>query len=155
MQIGFTGSRNGMTQEQNQCIEELLQQLAPTEAHHGDCIGADADFHAIGVELGVDVVVHPPSNKKSLANCSPVSATRLPLPYLQRNQSIVRSTFALIAAVSGPERVRSGTWATIRIARKLRRPIMLVHPDGQVTIENDASGLLERAPSKVTQSKDA
>lgn len=154
MKTGFTGSRNGMTDIQRTTIKLWLVQTCASEAHHGDCIGADADFHAICVELGVDVVVHPPSKEKSRANCRPVSATRLPLPYLQRNQRIVRSTVALIAAVSGPERVRSGTWATIRFARKLRRPIMLVHADGQVTNENDASGLLERAPSKFIHSKD-
>ncbi|MDA8745234.1 hypothetical protein N9N28_11420 [Rubripirellula amarantea] len=155
MKIGFTGSRNGMTKEQKDYIGELLKQLAPTEAHHGDCVGADADFHAICVELGVAVVVHPPSNAKSRARCIPVSATRPPLPYLQRNQYIVRSSAALIAAVSGPERVRSGTWATIRFARKLRRPILLVHADGQATSETGGSQLLESAPAKLTHSKDA
>ncbi|MCO8122612.1 hypothetical protein NHH03_12770 [Stieleria sp. TO1_6] len=155
MKIGFTGSRNGMTEQQRTRFWQLLNQTCASEAHHGDCVGADADFHAICVELGVAVVVHPPSNSKSRAHCSPVSATRPPLPYLQRNQTIVRSTVALIAAVSGAERVRSGTWATIRFARKLQRPIILVHADGQVTIENDASRLLESTATGVIHSKDA
>ena len=155
MKIGFTGSRNGMTKQQRTCISQLLNQTYASEAHHGDCFGADADFHAICVELGVAVVVHPPANPKSIAGCNPVSATRFPLPYLQRNQNIIRSTAALIAAVSGPERVRSGTWATIRFARTLRRPILLVHADGQVAHENDSSKLLESGPAKVTHSTDA
>ncbi|TWU06515.1 hypothetical protein [Stieleria varia] len=155
MKIGFTGSRNGMTEQQRTRFRQLLNQTCASEAHHGDCVGADADFHAICVELGVAVVVHPPSNSKSRAICSPVSERRPPLPYLQRNQTIVRSTVALIAAVSGPERVRSGTWATIRFARTLRRPIFLVDAAGHVTNENDASRLLENASTKVIHSKDA
>jgi hypothetical protein len=88
------------------------------------------------------VVVHPPSIEKSRAGCRPVFSTRPPLPYLQRNQNIVRATVVLIAGVSRPERVRSGTWSTVRFARKLRRPIVIVHADGQITHENDASRLL-------------
>lgn len=65
----------------------------------------------------------------------------------------LRSKVALFAAVSGPERMRCGTGATTRFALKLRRPVMLVHADGQVTHENDTTRLLKNAPATVTQSK--
>lgn len=153
--IGFTGSRNGTMEKQRNTIKQLLQEMQASEAHHGDCVGADADFHAICVDAGVPVVVHPPSNAKARAHCTPVTATRPSLPYLARNQHLVRSTAILIATVSGPERVRSGTWATIRVARKLRRPILVVQADGHVTIENDASSLLENVASKLIHSTNA
>jgi hypothetical protein len=36
---------------------------------------------------------------------------------------------------SGPERLRSGTWATVRYARKLRKPITILWANGEVTEE--------------------
>ena len=43
MIIGFTGSRKGMTGEQAAVVMRLL--LSATEGHHGDCVGADEQFH--------------------------------------------------------------------------------------------------------------
>ena len=45
-QIGFTGTRHGMTPLQRAGVAAILQQVAGTGgfvAHHGDCIGADAE----------------------------------------------------------------------------------------------------------------
>lgn len=116
MKIDSTGSRNGTTDHPTTRVRQLLIRTCASDAQHRDCIGTEAGFHAICIELGVAAVVHPASNWKSRAHRSPVLATRSPLPYPQHNQTIVRSMVALIAAVSGPERVRSGTWATIRFA---------------------------------------
>jgi hypothetical protein len=54
-------------------------------------------------------------------------------PYLDRNKDIVRETASLIAAPAEPEeQLRSGTWSTVRFARKQGKPVFLILPDGTV-----------------------
>ncbi|WP_035982685.1 hypothetical protein [Leptospira meyeri] len=52
--------------------------------------------------------------------------------YLKRNQAIVMASNELWAFPSEPEKVRFGTWATIRFARKTGKPVKLFWPDGEV-----------------------
>ena len=59
---------------------------------------------------------------------------RTPRPYLSRNKDIVRETDMLIATpAEAEEQRRSGTWSTIRFARKLGKPVFVIWPDGTVT----------------------
>lgn len=61
---------------------------------------------------------------------------REPGPYLWRNHQIVDATSALIAAPFGfEEELRSGTWATVRYARKLGRPVRFFWPDGTTSLD--------------------
>ena len=41
------------------------------------------------------------------------------MPYLERNKNIVNAVDFIIAAPDGPEKVRSGTWSTVRYAKKV------------------------------------
>lgn len=101
--------------------------------HHGDCTGADEQAHMIARICGYFIVVHPPTDPKKRAWCTGDFAMT-PAPYLERNAAIVRSTLELIATPGETvEQVRSGTWATIRQARRLRRPTTIVWPDGMYT----------------------
>jgi len=95
-----------------------------TELHHGDCVGADVEADSIARELELDVVVHPPSDSRLRAFCArPGDVVWQPAPYLERNRDIVDSTDRLVAAPrSDEEELRSGTWATVRYARKVGRP---------------------------------
>jgi len=136
MKIGFTGTRKGMTDEQKEEISWMLQaQLGLAraitgkvdEVHHGDCVGADSDFHDLA--SGYDIVVHPPSVDKYRA-FREGSEILPPKSYLQRNMDIVDSCDILIAAPEGEEQQRSGTWATVRYARKRNKSIFIVSPDG-------------------------
>jgi len=53
--------------------------------------------------------------------------------YLARNHFIVAYSEELVAAPkSNKEELRSGTWATIRYARKRKRMVTIIYPDGSL-----------------------
>ena len=130
MNIGFTGTISGMSEAQRNKLTALLAELKANQLHHGDCVGADADAHVIAQSLGIAVVLHPPSNDKSRAFCQGSVEERPPRAYLDRNRAIVDATDVLIATPWGPEQRRSGTWATIRYARKRARTCYVVMRNG-------------------------
>lgn len=70
MKLGFTGTRHGMDSLQNSKVHELVQEAIelseargePFEVHHGDCVGADEEFHNIVLGFGSfvsSIVIHP------------------------------------------------------------------------------------------------
>ena len=123
MKIGFTGTRAGMSQNQKEQFVLKLFELGITEFHHGDCQGADADAHDIVREFFPDVkiIIHPPDKTKTQAfkrgDFSPPKK-----PYIVRDKDIVNDTEHLIGSPLGEEVIRSGTWTTIRHARKTGKP---------------------------------
>lgn len=124
MKIGFTGTQIGMSQSQKEQFVLQLYELNPTEFHHGDCIGADAEAHDIVREFFPDVKIvgHiPKSNgKRAFRKCDEY---RDPLPYLERDRKIVDETeFLFGAPKTDDEILRSGTWATIRYSKKIAKP---------------------------------
>lgn len=134
--IGFTGTHYGMTTAQKDMLKALLGAIVLSstgEFHHGDCIGADSEAHDIALATGwLLPVIHPPTDDKKRA-WKKAERIAEPLPYLQRNKVIVNETDQLIAAPQGYREVRkSGTWATVRYARTLRRPIRIIMPSGLV-----------------------
>lgn len=131
--VGFTGTRNGMTNEQMKGLLTVLSQYHPDEVHHGDCIGADEQFHQFcrnSTLIAPKIVSHPPTDNTLRARCT-ADEIRYPKPFLERNKDIVRESNVLIAAPSGRiEQLRSGTWSTVRFARKQGIPVVLVYPEG-------------------------
>jgi hypothetical protein len=133
--IGFTGTQFGMTNRQKKSFIRLLlsQKIIPTEFHHGDCIGADEQANKI-VGIIPKIVIHPPSFDAKRAFCFSRDV-RSPKPYIERNHDIVDETDVLIACPrTKEEELRSGTWATIRYARKTGKPIWYIWPDGLIDL---------------------
>jgi hypothetical protein len=135
--FGFTGTRNGMTDAQKIGLRNYLAG-STGEFHHGDCIGSDAEAHDIADECGYAIVLHPPTDW-SLRAFKPVPRymCRPEQHYLARNRSICNSTMALIATPSEttedpPRARRSGTWSTIRYARKIGMVVVIIWPDGTI-----------------------
>lgn len=143
LHVGFTGTRQGMTRKQaDECKDLLsrirrdtdLNQWAGTYRaffHHGDCIGADAEAHCIASELvfpHYGIIIHPPTNQKMMANCKGAERMK-PKPYLERNHDIVDASTILIATPETEEEVlRSGTWATVRYARRQNMVVKILNP---------------------------
>lgn len=137
--IGFTGTRFDPTEEQLEILQDLVERLNPKYAHHGDCVGADSFFDVIVYLQKINIVIHPPTDDKDRAFCDHKHDVELlaPKTYLARNRDIVHSTEALIALPrTFEEEDHSGTWYTIRFARKRRKPIYIIFPDGSMKAEN-------------------
>ena len=129
MKIGFTGTQEGMSVNQKSELENYLntrEAQRSDEFHHGDCIGADLEAAIIATDAAYEVHSHPPTDPKKRA-FHKSNVVHPKEPYLIRNRRIVDATKILIAAPkSDKEELRSGTWATIRYARKLGRKVILL-----------------------------
>lgn len=135
MIVAFTGTRRGMTRYQHECLFQSLTMLRDEifAAQHGDCIGSDAQFHTICLAFGIQVEIHPCNIPGLRAHCQHSVAESRPKPPLERNRVLVDTSEVLIAAPFEAEEVlRSGTWATIRYARKIGRRIIHLHPTVRV-----------------------
>lgn len=135
MKVGFTGTQQGMTDFQIGLFYKRIINLNPKEFHHGQCIGADIEAHnIINYILGksCDIIIHPPLIEIKKAKITePFNGKTLQADnYLTRNKSIVDSTDILIATPKEViEQVRSGTWSTIRYARKKKKRIIIIYPN--------------------------
>jgi hypothetical protein len=128
--IGFTGTRHGMTFEQKQLVANIIRGERGTHAHHGDCVGADAEFHAISDLIGLTIIGHIPVNESDRAFCT-FHASMPALPYMRRNAEIVRCSDIMIATpFEMDEQERGRTWRTIAITRRARKPLVIVLPNG-------------------------
>jgi hypothetical protein len=128
MRIGFTGTRQGMSAAQCAALKGILEDEAMgfTEFHHGDCIGADAEAHDIAATAGVEIVIHPPK-EDALRAWKNSPRVLEPRPYLARNREIVRQCDLLIAApAEDVEQIRSGTWSTVRHARRMGKLVWII-----------------------------
>lgn len=133
--IGFTGTQDGMTEIQKERFFAIYSWylrnfLDDLEFHQGQCIGADQEALEIVQSLGgVWTVSHPPTETRRQHNilCDEI---REPKWFLDRDHDIVDEVNVLLAAPrSRKEELRSGTWATVRYARKVLRPLEMVWPD--------------------------
>lgn len=127
MPIGFTGtSKRFPTVEQGKRLNYRLKVLyagGEREFHHGDCIKMDAWVAEAAKAIGFRLICHPPANeyKRAFVQSHVVSDRK---PFLDRNHDIVdESTILLAAPDTSQEELRSGTWATIRYARKKKIPV--------------------------------
>jgi len=133
MKVGFTGTQRGMSEFQRISFEAGLRFMfePDSEFHHGDCIGADEQAQSIAMRLGFIIHIYPPIDPKKRAFCNGPHIM-VPKPYLERNHDIVDATDILIATPGEAiEQLRSGTWATIRYARKKNRKLLIIGPAGE------------------------
>jgi hypothetical protein len=123
-----------MTDAQYAVVAEILKTRKPLFAHHGCCIGADAQFNELAQELHIMTVGHPPSDITSLAAALELDYRRPARRFLDRNMQIIKETGAVIAAPrSRIEQVRgSGTWYVIRRSRAFKKELFIVYPDGDI-----------------------
>lgn len=137
-----TGTHQGPTLSQKSRLQALLSWLhrdcGVAWLLDGDCVGVDevAACHWVA-RLGGHRWAWPgaPLGHPLRANCVAdiIEPTR---PPLARNRCMVERV-GLVVAVPAQEGevLRSGTWATVRHARRRGRPRILIGPDGSVRRE--------------------
>lgn len=142
--VGFTGTRDGMTSAQAKTLRELIAKLKPAEFHHGDCVGSDEDAHEIVDKWRMGLAdagyhhhihVHPPDNDKARARVKLREGDVLheEQPYHARNKAIVEACDVLLATPhSDVETLQSGTWWTLRCAKKTGTKYKIIRPDGSI-----------------------
>ncbi len=128
----FTGTRKGMTDAQKVAVRKVLGDLAITHFQHGAAIGADEEASFIARDFGLKVTGHPGNIAADRSKTAHADLWSPEAPPLDRNKKLVDSTHLLIAAPDGPER-RSGTWSTVQYARKKKKNVWVIMPDGSVT----------------------
>lgn len=147
--VSFTGTRRGMTLAQKRAVGSALAVLQPDVFHHGDCVGADAEAHVLAETCPTvpEILIHPSSVPGTRAFCRGHKVFD-EKPPLVRNLDMVKACDVLIACPAGQERRRSGTWATVRAARKEEGGpnILVVMPDGTL-VEETAEGRLDKEGS--------
>lgn len=135
VKYGFTGTKNRLRNSQkNSIIHQLQTEINKgnnIEIHHGDCVGADKDFHDICScpllknSIKIKIVIHPPIDNKLRAYCQSNFICE-EKTYLERNKDIVDDTEILIGCpYDNEEKLRSGTWSTIRYAKKNNKLVLL------------------------------
>jgi hypothetical protein len=128
LHIGFTGTRYGCSGPQAEMLANVLARVimdrtdapGPCVAHHGCCIGADAEFHRlVRSHPSATIVGHPGPGWPNSALCAQVECDRThkPTAHMWRNRAIVNASQVMLATPLQDEPQQyGGTWATIRMA---------------------------------------
>ena len=137
MRIGFTGTLEGLTKSQGGSFIQLVEFLGITEFEHGDALGADCESHNILLDNNIlksDNIFKRPCyilNKRAFTKEG--SLLEEPIAPIERNHKIVNEIEILIGCPKGfEEELRSGTWATIRYAKKTNKLTYIIYPDGSI-----------------------
>jgi len=133
MIVGFTGTRRGLTALQMKALAHVLHDDAIELLVHGGAKGADATADMLATTYKIERRVRPGPHSTSWQEGAEVMPA---VENLLRNRDIVDDADVLIACPSTyQERQRSGTWATIRCARKRGIPIRIIWNDGSQSEE--------------------
>ena len=122
--VGFTGTRQGMSRLQASQLQYVLAVFRHSDQHvRRDSMfvdgnspdgGADQQARAIAAALGYVTKQEPPDGRSAA-------------DMLARNRRIVAQCTVLVAApLTDKEELRSGTWATVRYARKAGKPVVML-----------------------------
>lgn len=138
---GLTATRAGLTGYQKTNLNVAFHWLSgnPKTANfkllNGCAIGGDEEaslllpsWRCVGFPAR-----HKDSSEKARRHCGELRAEA---PPLTRNGHILAESHTLFGCPQGEaEELRSGTWATVRAARRMDLPLVLFLPSGQVRFE--------------------
>jgi hypothetical protein len=150
IELGFTGTRHGMTDAQREAFRKVFWELPDRVGrfNHGACKGADAEAAAIvrGFHLGTNIAAYPGRgahdeegdenpwlDKEALNDADEIHPTKT---HFARNRDIVNAVDVLIACPPcKPLPSSGGTAYTVTFARKSGKRVIIVWPDGTVEDE--------------------
>lgn len=137
MILGFTGTQQGMTEQQQKVFRRLVSFLDATEFHHGDCIGADDQAATIIHELRPLLPIHSHpctiTNKRAF---NPHATVIYPVkPPFDRNKIIVDKSSHMVATPKEmQEQKNGGTWHAARYSKSQKIPLLIIYPGGELEI---------------------
>lgn len=132
MKVSFTGTRQGMSAWQKQQLAKFLEEHRSQVAlfTHGACSGADAEAHDLVRDVcgSSTFIAVFPSTAKTRVHVQGADYMADPKPPLERDKDIVDCgcDLLLAAPLQMSEVLRSGTWSTIRYARKRHVPVQIL-----------------------------
>lgn len=134
--VGFTGTGEGMTYKQMKGVVKALENArlihGAKEFHHGDCVGSDGQAARFAWVLGYEIHCHPPikQNKREFEAYHVIYKAK---EYLDRDRDIVDAVEFMIGTPRDTEKKlpRSGTWYTLRYARKQVKRALIIMPNGE------------------------
>ena len=134
-----------MTEKQRLVVAKMIARFKPMLGVHGDCIMGDEMFHIECIAAGITPKGRPCNLHEFRARCvfAPGMCAPIEDP-LVRNRKIVDDSDAMLACPDGPERMRSGTWMTVRYALKQGKHTIIIMPDGSVKEHNDTDQRLKQ-----------
>jgi hypothetical protein len=135
MKVGFIGSRNPPSNAQIAWLYSAFESGGIEELHCGQCVGGDPIAYRAAVEVGLAVVIHPPTNPRLLApdivkRPGVAFLPAEPFPNLSRN--LVGDTDGILALPTSPESDKGNTWYTVHYAEFLNKPVVICFQHGAV-----------------------
>jgi predicted Rossmann fold nucleotide-binding protein DprA/Smf involved in DNA uptake len=132
--VGFTGTRSANHRDAGK-IADILAELSPdSTVVTGACVGVDMFVAAIARRLGMKVHTVVPADRSRVGrlwrqNCTTFEEMPPGTDYRDRNERIVALSDRVIAIPEAPEDApesrRSGTWMTVRIARRAGKSVQV------------------------------
>lgn len=152
--LGVTGTRVGMTREQEVRLREFLLDKPPATLLHGACVGVDEEVALLVREqMGEDCHIvawpgmssrmggggpnHDSLSHRAMEVSDEVMDQRT---HFARNREIVsRCSLLLVVPREMSRQPRGGTWYTYDYADKVGRAIMILWPDGTTSTYSEES----------------
>lgn len=136
--VGITGSLEGLTGPQLRWAKQFIQDNVVRVLHHGNCIGGDEDVATLFYKGQDTYIIAHPGHISTMQ--SKISFNDLVLPEkhtLARNRLIVNSSDLLLGFPKiDDEDDNSGSWYTIRWAKRHRTPVIVISPTGMMTLHS-------------------
>jgi len=136
--VGIIGTRHGLTPQQQSTLYNFFERniFSLKEAHHGDEIGTDLVFHKIAKSFGLKIIIHPPDSplKRAFLKGSEILEEK---SYEERDKEIIDFVDLVIIAPSDISMKKPNAFNlnnAILYAKKIKKPIMMLYPDGKITI---------------------
>lgn len=129
IRVGVSGSRTGATPAQLRGLSTLLRLWDATALLHGDCVGVDAQAHAIAMRLGRGSYAYPsnvPGTRAHTERTGAILMSEEDHP-LDRNRRIVSLCHVLVAL---PRLGSRGTWHAVKVARETKRLTVVLDDSG-------------------------
>lgn len=142
-EIGFTGTQRTMTLAQHTLLVTELETLRAGGADlmvNGCCEGSDRIAWRIWRDLGGRFCLRPGDRGQFRWACDVArdeDMVHSPIGYMPRNDLIAEAPTVVATPREESEIDRSGTWATVRRARRHGSALAIILPSG--TVEREAA----------------